>query len=54
MIDDLAKASGREKAEIEETLAALEGRGVLTRRDGRVTGFNREEALRLVDLRAAT
>ena len=54
MIDDLAKVSGREKPEIEETLAALESHGVLTRKDGRVTGFNREEALRLVDLRAAT
>jgi CRP-like cAMP-binding protein len=54
MIDDLTKASGREKAEIEEALAALEGHGVLTRSDGRVTGFNREEALRLVDRQAAT
>ncbi len=54
MIDDLAKVSGRERPEIEETLAALESHGVLTRKDGRVTGFNREEALRLVDLRAAT
>ena len=53
MIDDLAKASGRGKAEIEEALTALEGLGVLTRSDGRVTGFNREEALRLVDRRAA-
>jgi len=49
VIDDLAKAAGREKAEIEETLAALERSGVLTRRDGHVTGFNWEEALRLVD-----
>ncbi len=54
MIDDLAKVSGRERPEIEETLAALERHGVLTRNDGRVTGFNREEALRLVDRRAAT
>ena len=53
MIDDLTKVSGREKPEIEEALAALEGHGVLTRKDGSVTGFNREEALRLVDLRAA-
>ena len=49
VIEDLAKAAGREKAEIEETLAALERSGVLTRRGGRVTGFNWEEALRLVD-----
>ncbi len=47
IIDDLARAAGREKGEIEETLAALERSGVLTRADGRVTGFNREEALRL-------
>ena len=50
MIDDLAKVSGREKAEIEEALAALEGLGVLTRSDGRVTGFNREEALGIVSI----
>jgi CRP/FNR family transcriptional regulator, cyclic AMP receptor protein len=53
MIDDLAKASGKETAEIEAALAALERNGVLTRRDSRVTGFNREEALRLVDRQAA-
>ncbi len=53
-IDDLTKVSGRERPEIEEVLAALEGHGVLTRKDGRVSGFNREEALRLLDLRAAT
>ncbi|MHB9097736.1 MAG: YhjD/YihY/BrkB family envelope integrity protein [Syntrophales bacterium] len=54
VIDDLAKAAGREKAEIEETLATLERSGVLTRRDGLVTGVNWDEALRLVDRRAAT
>jgi CRP-like cAMP-binding protein len=54
MIDDLAKASGKETAEIEAALAVLERNGVLTRRDGLVTGFNREEALRLVDRQAAT
>ncbi|MHB8909705.1 MAG: cyclic nucleotide-binding domain-containing protein [Syntrophales bacterium] len=54
VIDDLAKAAGREKAEIEETLATLERSGVLTRRDGSVNGVNWDEALRLVDRRAAT
>jgi membrane protein len=48
-IDGLANAVGKEPVEIEEALAALERSGVLTRSDGRVTGFNREEALRLVD-----
>jgi membrane protein len=50
MIDDLMKAAGRERAEVEEALAALEGRGVLTLRDGRVTGFNREAALGAVSI----
>ena len=49
IIDDLARAAGRERGEIEETLAALEQSGVLPPADGRVTGFNLEEALRMID-----
>jgi membrane protein len=54
VIDDLAKAAGGENAEIEEALTALERSGILTRADGRVTGFNLEEALRIVDRQATS
>lgn len=47
--DELAKLTGRETAEIRELFRELCGRGALTCADGRVTGFSREEALRLVD-----
>ena len=48
-VADLAKATARDAAEVREVLAALDRQGVLTFADGRVTAFNREEALRLVD-----
>ncbi len=47
--DELAKLTGRERVEIQELFRELCGKGGLTCTDGRVTGFNREEALRLVD-----
>ena len=48
-VDELAKLTGREPAEIRELFRELCGRGALTCADGRVTGFSREEALRLID-----
>ena len=48
-ITELMKATGKEAVEIQEVLAELGRRGVITSADGRVTAFNREEALRLVD-----
>jgi len=48
-IAELMKATGKEAVEIQEILAELNRRGVITSADGRVTAFNREEALRLVD-----
>ena len=47
--EDLMKATGKEEAEIQEVLADLDRRGVITSADGRVTAFNRDGALRLVD-----
>ena len=46
---ELAKITGKETAEIHEVLAELGQRGVLTFADGCVNGFNRNEALRLID-----
>ncbi len=46
---ELAKITGKETAEIHEVLAELGRRGVLTFVDGCVNGFNRDEALRLID-----
>ena len=48
-IKELMQATGKEAVEILEVLAELDRRGVITAADGRVTAFNREEALRLVD-----
>ncbi|MCL5807002.1 MAG: YihY family inner membrane protein [Deltaproteobacteria bacterium] len=48
-IKELMQATGKEEVEILEVLAELDRRGVITAADGRVTAFNREEALRLVD-----
>ncbi len=48
---ELMKATGKEAVEIQEVLAELDRRGVITVMDDRVTAFNREEALRLVDER---
>jgi CRP-like cAMP-binding protein len=47
--EELAKITGKETAEIREVLAELGRRGVLTFADGCVNGFNRDEALRLID-----
>ncbi len=47
--DELAKLTGRETAEIRELFRELCRRGALTCADDRVTGFSREEALRLID-----
>lgn len=47
--EELAKITGKETAEISEVLAELGRRGVLTFADGCVNGFNRDEALRLID-----
>ena len=46
---ELAKITGKETAEIHEVLAELGRRGVLTFADGCVNGFNRDEALRMID-----
>jgi CRP-like cAMP-binding protein len=46
---ELAKITGREIEEIREVLAELGQRGVLTFAEGRVNGFNRDEAMRLLD-----
>ncbi|MEW6332907.1 MAG: YhjD/YihY/BrkB family envelope integrity protein, partial [Thermodesulfobacteriota bacterium] len=51
-VASLMKATGKDAAEIQEILADLDRRGVLSFRGGRVTAFNREAALRLVDERA--
>lgn len=48
-IAELMKATGKEAVEIQEILAELNRRGVITYTAGRVTAFNREEALRLVN-----
>jgi len=50
-VANLMKATGRDAAEIREILGDLDRRGVLTFSKGRVTAFNREAALRLVDER---
>jgi len=46
---ELAKITGKETEEIHEILAELTRQGVLTFENGRVTGFNRNKALRLLD-----
>jgi len=46
---DLMKATGKEAEEIEEVLAELDRQGIITSFNGRVTAFNKEKALRLVD-----
>lgn len=46
---ELMKATGKEAVEIQDVLAELDRRGVITSANGRVTAFDREEALRLVD-----
>jgi membrane protein len=46
---ELVKITCREIEEIREVLAELGRRGVLTFAEGRVTGFSRDEALRLLD-----
>ena len=51
-VADLVQATGKDAAEVREVLADLSGQGVLTISDRRVTMFNRDEALRLVDKQA--
>ncbi|MBU0652437.1 MAG: YihY family inner membrane protein [Proteobacteria bacterium] len=46
---ELARITGKETAEIREILAELGRRGVLTFSADRVTGFSRDDALRLLD-----
>ncbi|MDP3098377.1 MAG: YhjD/YihY/BrkB family envelope integrity protein [Syntrophales bacterium] len=46
---ELARITGKETAEIHEILAELGRRGVLTFSEDRVTGFSRDDALRLLD-----
>ena len=46
---ELAGITGKETAEIHEVLAELGQRGVLTFSEDRVTGFSRDDALRLLD-----
>jgi membrane protein len=46
---ELARITGKETAEIHEVLAELGRRGVLTFSGERVTGFSRNDALRLLD-----
>jgi membrane protein len=46
---ELAKITGKETAEIHEVLAELGRRGVLIFSEDRVTGFSRDDALRLLD-----
>jgi membrane protein len=48
-ITELMKATGKEAVEIREVLAELDRRGIVTLTNGRVTAFNSDEALRLVD-----
>jgi YihY family inner membrane protein len=48
-IAKLMKATGKDAVEIQEILGELDRRGVITFTEGRVTSFNREAALRLVD-----
>lgn len=48
-LDDLSRAADRDAAELQEVIEELGRRGVLTLSDGRVTGFNREEAWKLLD-----
>ena len=48
-VEELAKSTGKDAVEIREVLAELGRRGVLTCEEGRVTGFSREEAWRLLD-----
>jgi membrane protein len=48
-VDDLAKATGEEPAEILEVFEELQRRGVLTVQGNRVTAFDREGALQLID-----
>jgi membrane protein len=47
--DELAKSTGRETAEIRDLFRELCRSGALTCADGRVTGFNRDAAYRLID-----
>lgn len=53
-VEELAKATGKEVVDIREVLAELGRRGVLACEEGRVTCFNREDALRLLDEHVAT
>jgi YihY family inner membrane protein len=46
---ELARITGKETEEIHEVLAELGRRGVLTFSEDRVTGFSRDDALRLLD-----
>lgn len=46
---DLAKITGKEPEEIREVLAELGRKGILTFSEGRITGFSRDQALRLLD-----
>jgi len=48
-LDGLSRATDREATELQEVIEELGRRGVLTLSDGRVTGFNREEAWKLLD-----
>jgi membrane protein len=48
-VAELARVTGKEAGEIHEVLTELGRQGVLTLADGRVTGFQREEALRRMD-----
>lgn len=50
---ELSKITGKETAEIHEVLAELGRKGVLTFSADRVTGFSRDNALRLLDGEAA-
>jgi membrane protein len=48
-VEEIAKATNKEPVEIQEVLAELGRQGILTFGEGRVTGFSREEAWRLLD-----
>jgi len=49
LLDELVKATGKDPGEIREALVELDGKGVLSCKEGRVRGFDRTEALRLID-----
>lgn len=52
-VEALTKVTGKEAAEIQEIFEELDRRGIIAFTDGRVTSFNRDEALRFVDEQVA-